>query len=110
MSAVRELLAGEVREQAAVIVDDLISTGGTLIRAANACRAAGATRVYAAATHGLFIEGARELFAAQALDGIVVANTIPPFRVAPDVAARRLTMLDASESIARTISMCHDGI
>jgi ribose-phosphate pyrophosphokinase len=105
-----ELLAGEVREKAAVIVDDLISTGGTLIRAANACRAAGATRVYAAATHGLFIEGARELFAAQALDGIVVANTVPPFRIAPDVAARRLTMLDASGSIARTISMCHDGI
>jgi TolB-like protein len=105
-----ELLAGDVRDSAAVIVDDLISTGGTLVRAANACRSAGATKVFAAATHGLFIEGARELFATQALDSIVAANTVPPFRVASDVAARRLKTLDVSESIARAISMCHDGI
>jgi len=48
-----ELLAGDVRGKVAVIVDDLISTGGTLIRAAKACRAAGAVRVFAAAAHGL---------------------------------------------------------
>ena len=105
-----ELLAGEVRDKVAVIVDDLISTGGTLVRAANACRSAGATKVYAAATHGLFIDGARELFGTEGVDGIVVANTVPPFRVAPETAARRLSVLDASESIAHVISVCHDGI
>jgi ribose-phosphate pyrophosphokinase len=89
-----ELLAGDVRGRVAVIVDDLISTGGTLVRAAQACRAAGATRVFAAATHGLFI---------------VIANTVPPFRVPADVAAQRLTILDAGVSIARAISVCHDG-
>jgi len=104
-----ELLAGDVHGRTAVIIDDLISTGGTLVRAANACRAAGATRVYAAATHGLFIDGAKELFAASALDGLVVANTVPPFRVASDIAATRLTVLDASDSIGRTIAMCHDN-
>jgi ribose-phosphate pyrophosphokinase len=104
-----ELLAGDVRDRVAVIIDDLISTGGTLVRAATACRASGATKVFAAATHGLFIDGARELFATAALDGIVIANTVPPFRVAPDAAAQRLTVLDASESIARAIAMCHDG-
>jgi ribose-phosphate pyrophosphokinase len=102
------LLAGEVRGKVAVIIDDLISTGGTLVRAADACKAAGAKRVFAAATHGLFIGGARELFIAPALDGIVVTDTVPPFRVAPE-AARHLTVLDASESIAQTISMFHDG-
>ena len=105
-----ELLAGDVRDRVAVIVDDLISTGGTLVRAAKACRAAGATRVFAAATHGLFIDGAPELFATEALDGIVIANTVPPFRVPTDLATKRLTVLDASESIARVISMCHDGM
>jgi ribose-phosphate pyrophosphokinase len=104
-----ELLAGDVRDSVAIIVDDLISTGGTLVRAAKACRASGATRVFAAATHGLFVDGARELFASSALDGIVIANTVPPFRVTPDTAAQRLTVLDASESIARAIAMCHDG-
>ena len=105
-----ELLAGNVRDKVAVIVDDLISTGGTLVRAAEACRTAGATKVFAAAAHGLFIDGARDLFATQAIDGIVIANTVPPFRVSPDVAARRLTVLDASECIARAISQCHDGV
>ena len=104
-----ELLAGDVRDKAAVIVDDLISTGGTLVRAAKACRAAGATRVFTVATHGLFIDGAPELFATEALDGIVIANTVPPFRVPPDLATERLTVLDASESIARAIAQCHDG-
>lgn len=104
-----ELLAGDVRDRVAIIVDDLISTGGTLVRAATACRAAGATRVFAAATHGLFIDGACELFAAPTLDRIVIANTVPSFRVSPDVATKRLTVLDTSDSIASAISMCHDG-
>jgi ribose-phosphate pyrophosphokinase len=104
-----ELLAGDVRDKVAVIVDDLISTGGTLVRAANACRSAGATKVYAAATHGLFIDGAPELFATPALEGVVVANTVLPFRVAADAAARRLRVLDVSESISRVVSACHDG-
>lgn len=103
------LLAGDVRGKTAVIVDDLISTGGTLVRAANACRVAGAAKVFAAATHGLFIDGAHELFTTSTLDGIVVANTVPPFRVDPVVRATRLTVIDASESLGRAIAMCHDS-
>ncbi|MDR3536368.1 MAG: ribose-phosphate diphosphokinase [Acetobacteraceae bacterium] len=104
-----ELLAGDVRGKAVVIVDDLISTGGTLVRAAKACRAAGAAKVFAAAAHGLFVGGAPELFATLALDGITVANTVPAFRVPAKVAARRLTVLDASDAIARAMTACHDG-
>lgn len=104
-----ELLAGDVRGRAVVIVDDLVSTGGTLVRAAVACRAAGATRVFAAAAHGLFMGGAPELFATAALEGIIVTDTVPPFRVPPEIAARRLTVLDASETIARALMACHDA-
>lgn len=102
------LLAGDVRGKVAVIVDDLISTGGTLVRAAKACRAAGATRVFAAAAHGLFIDGATTLFAAPEIDGITVANTVPPFRVSAD-ALPRLTLLDASDAVARVIAAQHDS-
>ena len=45
-------LSPRARDRVAVIVDDLLSAGGTLVRAAKACRAAGATKVLAAATHG----------------------------------------------------------
>jgi ribose-phosphate pyrophosphokinase len=103
------LLAGDVRGKAAVIVDDLIATGGTLVRAARACRAAGATKVFAAAAHGLFVGGAPELFATPALDGITVTNTVPPLRVPAEVAARRLSILDASDILARTMAACHDA-
>jgi ribose-phosphate pyrophosphokinase len=104
-----EVLAGDVHDKIAVIVDDLISTGGTLVRAAEACRSMGAAKVFAAATHGLFIGGARDLFAASAIEALVVTNTVPPFRVAQEVAAKRLAVLDASDTIARAISACHDG-
>jgi hypothetical protein len=50
-----DLLVGEVRDRAVIIFDDLISTGTTLQRAASRCREAGATRIFAAATHGLFM-------------------------------------------------------
>ena len=103
------LLAGDVHGKVAVIIDDLIATGGTLVRAAMACRAAGATRVFAAAAHGLFMDGAPELFATSALNGIVVTNAVPPFRLPAETAARQLTVLDASASIARVIATCHDA-
>lgn len=103
------LLAGDVQGKVALIIDDLISTGGTLVRAANACRAAGATKVFAGTAHGLFVGGATELFASPALDGVTVTNTVPPFRVPDDIVARRVTVLDASEAIARAIAACHDA-
>jgi ribose-phosphate pyrophosphokinase len=49
------------------------------------------------------------LFATPVIDGIVVSNTVPPFRVVPEVAPPRLTVLDASEAIARAIAACHDA-
>jgi ribose-phosphate pyrophosphokinase len=102
------LLAGDVRDKVAIIVDDLISTGGTLIRAAKACRAAGATKVFAAAAHGLFMSGAPELMAEPAIDGIVVANTVPLFRLSA-VDRNRVTILDASDVVAAAISSYRDG-
>ncbi len=104
------LLAGDLAGKTAVIVDDLISTGGTLVRAARACRAAGARKVFAAAAHGLFMGGAPELIAEPALDGIVIANTVPPFRLPADAVAKRLTILDAGAAVADAISSCHDGV
>lgn len=101
------LLAGDVRDRVAVIVDDLISTGGTLIRTAEACRAAGARQVVAAAAHGLFAGGAPALFASPAIDAITVTDTVPPFRVPEAVAQQRLTVLGTSDAFARAIAACH---
>ncbi len=101
-------LVGEMRGQTAVIVDDLISTGSTLVRAATACREAGAVRVFAAAAHGLFIGGAPELMQTPALEKIVILDTVPPFRLTPEVAARRLDMVGSAVSVARIIAGLRD--
>jgi ribose-phosphate pyrophosphokinase len=70
------LFAGDVEGSAVFILDDMISTGGTMIRAAAACRERGAKAAYALATHGLFGAGAEALFDNSALDGIVVTDTV----------------------------------
>lgn len=102
-----ELLAGDVRGRVAVIVDDLISTGSTLVRAARACRAGGATHVYATAAHGLFMGGAPELMKEPAIDGIVVTNSVPTFRLTSKDAGR-VTVLDASGALASAIAACRE--
>lgn len=80
------LLVGEGRGKTAVIVDDLISTGGTLLRAGQACQAAGATRIFAAAAHGLFTGGS-ELLDSPLFERIVICDSVPPFRLEPALAA-----------------------
>jgi ribose-phosphate pyrophosphokinase len=101
-------LVGEVAGHA-IVVDDLISTGGTLLHAAAACREHGATRVSAVATHGLFVGGANRLLTESALDGIVVTDTVPPIRLDPELARRKLVMLPAAPLFAEAIRRIHDG-
>src|SRR5258706_13035134 len=73
-----DLFVGDVDGATALIVDDLISTGGTLLRAARAARNAGARRVIALVTHGLFMPGAAEVIAHPAIERIFVAGTGSP--------------------------------
>jgi ribose-phosphate pyrophosphokinase len=68
---------GDVAGKTALIVDDIIDTAGTLKAAARAVHEAGARRVYAAATHGVFSGNAWENLASAGLEQIVVTDTIP---------------------------------
>lgn len=60
-----------------VIFDDMISTGGSLIKAAQAYKDRGARRVFAVAVHGLFVNGAAGKLPNSAVDGILVTNSHP---------------------------------
>ena len=101
-------LIGEVAGHA-IIVDDLISTGGTLLHAAAACRESGAEKVYAAAAHGIFVGAANRLLSGTELDQVVVTDTIPPFRLDPDLARNKLTILSAVPLFAEAIRRIHTG-
>lgn len=104
-----DALVGNVAQRVAIIIDDLISTGGTLARAARACRAQGATRVYAAATHGLFVGKAEALLDDPAVERVVVTDTVPPFRLRPGALADRVTILQSAPLAAEAIRRIHDG-
>ncbi len=75
---------GDVKDKTAVIVDDIIGTAGTLKAAADAVKDAGASRVYAAATHGLFSGNAFDNLAASGFEQVVVTDTVPLPPGAPD--------------------------
>lgn len=104
-----ELLVGDVKGKHAIIIDDLISTGTTIARTAKACRERGAARVYAAATHGLFMPGAESILAEPALDEIVVTDTVPPFRLPAGPVRGKLMVLDSTHLFAEAIRRLHAG-
>ncbi|WP_114796945.1 ribose-phosphate pyrophosphokinase [Gaiella occulta] len=68
---------GDVEGKVAVMTDDVVDTAGTLVAGATALKEAGAVRVYACATHGLFNGPALERIAASQIDKLVVTDTVP---------------------------------
>lgn len=104
-----ELLVGEVRGKIALIVDDMVSTGNTLVRTARACRAQGAATVYAAASHGLFTADASAALAGDAVERIAVTDTVPPFRLGDGAARHKLSLLSSAALFADAIRRMHEG-
>jgi ribose-phosphate pyrophosphokinase len=104
-----ETLIADVTDKSVIIIDDLISSGTTIARAAAGCRAAGAKKVYAAATHGIFAANANAILSAAAVDRIVVTDTVPPHRLDPGLLQGKLTVLDAGRLFAAAIERIHTG-
>jgi ribose-phosphate pyrophosphokinase len=104
-----DAFVGDVDGRVAIIVDDLISGGTTIARAAAACRMHGAQRVFAAASHGVFSASANATLRASAIDAIVVTDTIPPFRVTDAGLASRLVQLSVAPLFAEAIRRLHTG-
>jgi ribose-phosphate pyrophosphokinase len=104
-----EKVAGEVKDKTVVIIDDLISTGGTIARAAAACKKAGAKKVLALATHGLFTGKPDETLMEEALQQIITTNTIPPFRLENTRVKEKVTLLNAALLFAEAIKSMDEG-
>lgn len=104
-----ESFVGDVEGREVVIVDDMISSGTTMRRAAKACRERGARRVRAIATHGLFVD-ADEVFADPAIDSVWVTDTVPAFRLRSETAREKLTVVSVAGLLAEAIRRLHsDG-
>ena len=104
-----EKIGGDVNEKTVIIIDDLISTGGTIARAAAACKKAGANKVIAMATHGLFTGKAGEILQEESLNQIITTNTIPPFRLGRSLLKEKLISLSVAPLFAEAIKRMEEG-
>jgi ribose-phosphate pyrophosphokinase len=104
-----ELLVGEVRNATAIVIDDLISSGGTMARAASALVEHGAAEVICCAAHGLFTGEAQKALGAPAIGRILVTDTVPPFRLDKDFAASRIETVTAAPLFSACIKCLANG-
>jgi ribose-phosphate pyrophosphokinase len=93
-------ITGRVGDKIAILGDDVIMTGGTLLANAAALRERGAREVWVFATHGLFVDGALERFSHEDISGIVVTDTVP---IDPFKRPENMTVLPISGLLAETI-------
>lgn len=100
---------GDLEGRAVVILDDMVCSGRTLARAINACERAGATPVYAAATHGVFTTGAETALNAAALAGTLITDSIPYPRPGGPSHIQHLNVLTAANLFGTAIKRMHSG-
>lgn len=90
-------VVGEVKDKTAIIVDDVIVTGGTLVNAAHLLKQKGAIQVIAVATHADFVGGADKILQDSPLDRIWVTDTI---QISPDKFFPKLKVFPVASTIA----------
>ncbi|WP_202889708.1 ribose-phosphate diphosphokinase [Actinopolymorpha rutila] len=99
-SVVANRVVGEVEGRTAVVVDDMIDTGGTVVKAAEALIDAGASDVIVAATHGVLSDPAVDRLKNARIREVVVTNTLP---IPQEHRFDTLTVLSIAPLIARAI-------
>jgi len=99
-------VAGNVEGRDCVVVEDMITTGGTAAAIANMLRGHGARRVLFAVTHGVMTNGARERLLAAPIDEVIVTDSIP---IGPEKRGERITVLSVAPLLADAIVRVHEN-
>lgn len=94
-------VVGDVRDRVCVLVDDMIDTGGTIVKAAETLFENGAKDVIVAATHGILSDPARERLQESRISEVVVTNTLP---IPDDRHFPKLTVLSIAPILAKAIT------
>jgi len=98
---------GDIEGRNCVIMDDMIDTAGTLVKAAEVLKERGANRVYAYCTHPVFSGPAIERIASSQLDEVVITNTIALSK--PAQGCKKIRQLSVAFLFAETIRRISDG-
>lgn len=99
-------MVGDVEGRTAVIIDDMISTGGTLIEAARMLDDRGAKRILVCATHGIFAADALEQIDASPIEEVIVTDTLP----LPAEGKGRVRVVSVAPLLAEAIMRTHKGL
>lgn len=102
-----EILVGDVKDKVALLVDDMIDTGSTLVLAARTLREKGAKATYALISHGLLSEANMALINELPIERLVVTNTIPQDQ--HQSLCSKLFTVDVSPMLAESIRRTHNG-
>uniref|UniRef100_A0ABK0LRY7 Ribose-phosphate pyrophosphokinase 1 n=1 Tax=Rattus norvegicus TaxID=10116 RepID=A0ABK0LRY7_RAT len=103
----RMVLVGDVKDRVAILVDDMADTCGTICHAADKLLSAGATRVYAILTHGIFSGPAISRINNACFEAVVVTNTIPQEDKMKHCS--KIQVIDISMILAEAIRRTHNG-
>jgi ribose-phosphate pyrophosphokinase len=98
-------VVGEVADRVSLVVDDMIDTGGTVLRAADILYESGAADVVVAATHAILSDPATERIKNSRISEVVVTNTLP---LPPEKQLDKLTVLSIAPLLARAIREVFD--
>ena len=99
-------LIGEVKGRAALVIDDIIDTAGTLVKTAEALLKNGATRVFAASTHAVLSGPAVERLTQSAIEELVVTDSVPLSEEAAKLS--KIKVLSVAPLLARGIQSIHE--
>ena len=100
-------LVGEVKDTVAVLVNDMIDTAGTITEAAKVVSAAGASEVFAVATHPILSDPACDRLGKSIIKEIITTNTIP-LRAKAQAELQKLKMLSVAPLIAEAVRRIHN--
>jgi ribose-phosphate pyrophosphokinase len=104
-----DLLCGEVSGAIALVMDDLVASGGTLARAAAAILEAGASEAYAFAAHGLFVGDADRTLREAHLTKLIITDSAPPRRLSQATRSAHVEVLSIAPLLADAIRILHEG-
>ena len=99
-------IIGEVKDQIAILLDDMIDTAGTLALAADALRREGAKKILGCCTHAVLSGPAIQRIEESALEELIVTNTIP--LAAEAQRSRKIKVLSVAHLIGEAIQRTHD--
>jgi len=99
-------IIGDVKDKTAIIIDDIIDSGGTILNAANALKEKGAKEVIVCATHALLSDPAAKNLGDQVISEVILTNSIS---VSKEKKLDKMKIISLASILAESIKRIHDG-